>query len=65
MTANYYLVISANTLPLTGPVHKKDVMKASVMLQHDKEFACLLAFDVKVERDAQETADSLGVSVEF
>ena len=39
-------------------------MKASVMLQHDKEFACLLAFDVKVERDAQETADSLGVSVE-
>jgi len=46
-----------------GPVHKKDVMKASVMLQHDKEFACLLAFDVKVERDAQETADSLGVRI--
>jgi len=46
-----------------GPVHKKDVMKASVMLQHDKEFACLLAFDVKVERDAQETADTLGVRI--
>ena len=37
-------------------------MKASVMLQHDKEFACLLAFDVKVEGAAQETADTLGVS---
>jgi len=46
-----------------GPVHKKDVMKASVMLQHDKEFACLLAFDVKVERDAQEMADGLGVKI--
>ena len=32
------------------------------MLQHDKEFACLLAFDVKVEGAAQETADTLGVS---
>ncbi|KAJ8253477.1 hypothetical protein GJAV_G00213380 [Gymnothorax javanicus] len=46
-----------------GPVHKKDVMKASTMLEHDPQFAVILAFDVKVERDSQEMADSLGVRV--
>ncbi|XP_066169736.1 eukaryotic translation initiation factor 5B isoform X7 [Sylvia atricapilla] len=46
-----------------GPVHKKDVMKASVMLEHDPQFAVILAFDVRIERDAQEMADSLGVRI--
>ncbi|KAL1022258.1 hypothetical protein UPYG_G00024320 [Umbra pygmaea] len=46
-----------------GPVHKKDVMKASTMLEHDPQYAAILAFDVKVERDSQEMADSLGVRV--
>ncbi|XP_077199626.1 eukaryotic translation initiation factor 5B isoform X2 [Paroedura picta] len=46
-----------------GPVHKKDVMKASVMLEHDPQYAVILAFDVRVERDAQEMADSLGVRI--
>ncbi|XP_023247839.1 eukaryotic translation initiation factor 5B [Copidosoma floridanum] len=46
-----------------GPVVKKDVMKASIMLEHDDQFAVILAFDVKVERDAQELADSLGVTI--
>ncbi|XP_054721109.1 eukaryotic translation initiation factor 5B-like [Uloborus diversus] len=46
-----------------GPVVKKDVMKASIMLEHDVQYACILAFDVKIERDAQELADSLGVHV--
>ncbi|KAJ3583674.1 hypothetical protein NHX12_015929, partial [Muraenolepis orangiensis] len=46
-----------------GPVHKKDVMKASAMLDHDPQYAVVLAFDVKVERDSQEMADSLGVRV--
>ncbi|XP_042152745.1 eukaryotic translation initiation factor 5B [Oncorhynchus tshawytscha] len=46
-----------------GPVHKKDVMKASTMLEHDPQYATILAFDVKVERDSQEMADSLGVRV--
>lgn len=31
-----------------GPVHKKDIMKASVMLEHDSQWAVILAFDVKV-----------------
>ncbi|KAM9821093.1 eukaryotic translation initiation factor 5B [Neosynchiropus ocellatus] len=46
-----------------GPVHKKDVMKASTMLEHDPQFAVILAFDVKVERESQEMADSLGVRI--
>ncbi|CAH4036472.1 unnamed protein product [Pieris brassicae] len=46
-----------------GPVVKRDVMKASAMLEHDSQFATILAFDVKIERDAQELADQLGVKI--
>ena len=47
-----------------GPVHKKDIMRASVMLEKGrKKFACLLAFDVPVTREAREMAESLGVRV--
>ena len=46
-----------------GPVVKRDVMKASVMLEHEAKYCVILAFDVKIERDAQELADSLGVKV--
>ncbi|GER26557.1 eukaryotic translation initiation factor 2(eIF-2) family protein [Striga asiatica] len=46
-----------------GPVHKKDVMKASVMLQKKKEYGTILAFDVKVTKEAQELADELGVKI--
>ncbi|CAL2276174.1 unnamed protein product [Prunus armeniaca] len=46
-----------------GPVHKKDVMKASVMLEKKKEYATILAFDVKVTPEAREMADDLGVKI--
>lgn len=46
-----------------GPVVKKDVMKASAMLEHDTQYAVILAFDVKIERDAQELADNVGVKL--
>ncbi|XP_026476183.1 eukaryotic translation initiation factor 5B-like isoform X2 [Ctenocephalides felis] len=46
-----------------GPVVKRDVMKASTMLEHDSQYATILAFDVKIERDAQELADTLGVKI--
>jgi translation initiation factor 5B len=46
-----------------GPVHKKDVMKASTMLEHDAQWAVILAFDVKIEKDAQTMADELGVRI--
>eukprot|EP01106_Pelomyxa_sp_JSP_P015469 TRINITY_DN535_c0_g1_i3.p1 TRINITY_DN535_c0_g1~~TRINITY_DN535_c0_g1_i3.p1 ORF type:complete len:313 (+),score=144.44 TRINITY_DN535_c0_g1_i3:46-939(+) len=48
-----------------GPVHKRDVVKASVMLDkpHTKQYAVILAFDVRVERDAGEMAEDLGVRI--
>lgn len=46
-----------------GPVHRKDVVKASVMLEKAKEFAVMLCFDVKVEKEAEEMADDLGIKV--
>uniref|UniRef100_A0A286XGC9 Translation initiation factor IF- 2 domain-containing protein n=1 Tax=Cavia porcellus TaxID=10141 RepID=A0A286XGC9_CAVPO len=46
-----------------GPMHKKDVMKASVMLEHNLQYAVILAFDVRTQWDAQEMPDSLGVRI--
>ncbi|KAK8951422.1 hypothetical protein KSP39_PZI003905 [Platanthera zijinensis] len=46
-----------------GPVHKKDVMKASVMLERKKEYATILAFDVKVMPEARELAEEAGVRI--
>jgi translation initiation factor 5B len=43
-----------------GPVHKKDISMASIMLEKDPQYAVILAFDVKVERDAQDMADHVG-----
>ncbi|KAL2629241.1 hypothetical protein R1flu_013927 [Riccia fluitans] len=47
-----------------GPVHKRDVMRASVMLERKrKEYATILAFDVKVTPEAKELADEVGVKI--
>ena len=47
-----------------GPVHKRDVMRASVMLEKKAaKYACVLAFDVPVTREARELADDVGVRV--
>eukprot|EP01018_Ginkgo_biloba_P018760 Gb_28583 [translate_table: standard] len=47
-----------------GPVHKKDVMRASVMLERkNKEYATILAFDVKVTPEARELAEETGVRI--
>ncbi|TKR78187.1 hypothetical protein L596_019037 [Steinernema carpocapsae] len=46
-----------------GPVHKKDVQKAAAMHEHKEEFACILAFDVRVEREAQIFADKENVKI--
>ena len=34
-----------------GPVVRKDVMRASTMLEHEEKYACILAFDVKVDEN--------------
>mmetsp|Transcript_7232 Transcript_7232/g.11613 ORF Transcript_7232/g.11613 Transcript_7232/m.11613 type:complete len:433 (+) Transcript_7232:185-1483(+) len=47
-----------------GPIHKKDVMRASIMLEKGKkEYATILAFDVSIDREAREMADEYGVQV--
>ena len=46
-----------------GPVVRRDVMRASVMLEHEEKYTVILAFDVRVERDAQEMADNMGVKI--
>ena len=38
-------------------------MKASVMLEHEEKYTIILASDVKIERDAQEMADNMGVKI--
>lgn len=62
-----FLKTPAVSIPVSGigigPVHKKDVMKASVMLEKKKEFATILAFDVKVTPEARELADDIGVKI--
>ncbi|KAF9382604.1 hypothetical protein CPB97_007040 [Podila verticillata] len=46
-----------------GPVHKKDIMQASTMLEKSKEFAVMLCFDVKVDKEAEQMADELGIKI--
>lgn len=41
-----------------GPINKRDIMKASTMLEHNEKFGVVLGFDVPITRDAQELADS-------
>jgi translation initiation factor 5B len=46
-----------------GPVFKKDVLRAGIMLEKAKEYAVMLCFDVKVDRDARAYADEIGVKI--
>ncbi|KAI8905156.1 translation initiation factor 5B [Gorgonomyces haynaldii] len=46
-----------------GPVHKKDVIRASVMLERAPQYAQLLAFDVTVDKDAEDLAKDMGVTI--
>ncbi|TDL29015.1 hypothetical protein BD410DRAFT_810858 [Rickenella mellea] len=44
-----------------GPVHKKDVRRCERMLEKAKELACILCFDVTVDREAEKLAEELGI----
>jgi len=52
-----------------GPVHKKDVMKAMKALGNSsdkvtkKEFATILAFDVRVTPEAMQFAEAEGIKI--
>lgn len=46
-----------------GPVYKRDVLMAGTMLEKAKQYAVMLCFDVKVDKDAQAYADEVGVKI--
>ncbi|KAJ9199907.1 hypothetical protein DTO164E3_4364 [Paecilomyces variotii] len=46
-----------------GPVYKRDVMLAGTMLDKAPEYAVMLCFDVKVDKEAQAYADEIGVKI--
>ena len=46
-----------------GPVFKRDVMMAGTMLEKAKQYAVMLCFDVKVDKEAQQYADDNGIKV--
>ena len=46
-----------------GPIHKRDVMKASIMHEHKPEFATILAFDVNVTAEGGQYAKELNVKI--
>jgi len=47
-----------------GPVHKKDVMRANVMIERKmKKYGVILAFDVPVSAEAKSMAEELGVKI--
>ena len=46
-----------------GPVYKRDVMSAGIMLEKAREYAVMLCFDVKVDKEAQAYADENGIKI--
>ena len=46
-----------------GPVHNKDVMRCATVLEKAKELACILCFDVPIDKDAERLADELGIKL--
>lgn len=46
-----------------GPVFKRDVMNCGTMLEKQKEYAVMLCFDVKIDKEAQAYADEQGIKI--
>lgn len=46
-----------------GPVFKRDVMQCGTMLEKAPDFAVMLCFDVKVDKEAQAYADEQGIKI--
>jgi len=46
-----------------GPVFKRDVMQCGIMLEKAPDYAVMLCFDVKVDKEAQQYADEQGIKI--
>lgn len=46
-----------------GPVYKRDVMQCGIMLEKAPDYAVMLCFDVKVDKEAQAYADEQNIKI--
>ncbi|KAG7193846.1 eukaryotic translation initiation factor 5B [Scheffersomyces spartinae] len=46
-----------------GPVYKRDIMKAAPMLEKAPEFAVMLCFDVKIDKEAEQYAEEQKIKI--
>lgn len=46
-----------------GPVYKRDVMQCGIMLEKAPDYAVMLCFDVKVDKEAQAYAEEQGIRI--
>ncbi|QPH09900.1 hypothetical protein C2857_000952 [Epichloe festucae Fl1] len=46
-----------------GPVYKRDVMQSGIMLEKAPDYAVMLCFDVKVDKEAQSYAEEQGIKI--
>ncbi|KAG8419187.1 eukaryotic translation initiation factor 5B, variant 2 [Metarhizium acridum] len=46
-----------------GPVYKRDVMQCGIMLEKAPDYAVMLCFDVKVDKEAQVYAEEQGIKI--
>lgn len=46
-----------------GPVYKRDVMRATAMLEKAPEYALMLAFDVKIDKEAEQYAAEQNIKI--
>ncbi|PNY23995.1 Eukaryotic translation initiation factor 5B [Tolypocladium capitatum] len=46
-----------------GPVYKRDVMQCGIMLEKSPDYAVMLCFDVKVDKEAMAYAEDQGIKV--
>ncbi|KAL3955275.1 hypothetical protein ACCO45_010838 [Purpureocillium lilacinum] len=46
-----------------GPVYKRDVMQCGIMLEKSPDYAVMLCFDVKVDKEAQAYAAEQGIKI--
>lgn len=46
-----------------GPVYKRDAMQCGVMLERAPDYAVMLCFDVKVDKEAQAYAEDNGIKI--
>lgn len=46
-----------------GPVHKKDVRRVMPQLEKAQEMACILCFDVPIDKEAEKLAEESGIKL--